>query len=417
MEENKSYKSTRYSIDGHHHGLFIKEARLRKGYRLVEVAEEICDTSYLCKIESGALIPPPGLFSKLVEKLEIQFPSEVRTCHIGIFRKALYQGDLSKITSSLKTDTFHHYEIQMLTFFQAVINHELPKAFTLKKMIDQFYHHFDLKEQQIYLLFSGIYFFKSFEWEQGKTYFEKSLELTHQIQEEDPYLYFELAKYYFQMQKGCLGFSYLERATTEFKKIYEKGWVFRCGILWCKESMKNDDVKNIEKRLEELRKIIDPCENSLQWSYFFNILGMIYEKRGQDIQAEEYYTKSIEPRSDEINEEFIIDAIKFHYRRQNSDQMIKLIERLDLKSLSARSRILVDFYYFKITDETSEYFERFLRKDAIPFAMKALDPQNALLYTKELAKYHRNKLCHKKGVDAYYKWEKFCEEWNLTGMI
>jgi len=248
MKENKNHKNTRYSIDSHHHGLFVKEARLRKGYRLAEVANEICDTSYLCKIESGAVIPPPELFSKLVEKLHIQFPSETRMCPIGVFRKSLYQEDMSVIESGLVNDLFHHYEIQMFNFFQAVINNELSEAFTLKKMIDQFYHHFNLKEKQTYMLFSGIYFFKSFEWEKGKKYFEKSLELTHQIKEEDPYLYFELAKYYFQMQKGCLGFSYLERATTEFKKIFEKEWVFRCGILWCRESMRNDDVRNSTTR-------------------------------------------------------------------------------------------------------------------------------------------------------------------------
>jgi len=144
---------------------------------------------------------------------------------------------------------------------------------------------------------------------------------------------------------------------------------------------------------------------------------MIYEKRGQNIQAEEYYTKSIQHRDGKINEDFIIDTIKFHYRRQNNDQMIKLIEELDLSCLSTRSKMIIDFYYFKVTDEDSEHFEIFLRKDAIPFAMRVLDSQNVSLYTKELIKYHRKKLCYKKVADAYYKWEKFCDELNLTGMI
>jgi len=305
----------------------------------------------------------------------------------------------------------------MINFFQAVLNDELSKAFTIKKLIDQFQHHFNEKEEQFYMLFSGIYFFKIFEWENGKTCFKQSLDLMCQMKEKDPYLYFNLAKYYFQMQKACLGFSYLKYATAEFKKIFEKEWVFKCGILWCRESIRTGDIKSVEMRLEELRKIINSRKDHLQWSDFFNILGMIYEARGQNIQAEEYYIKSIERRDGEINEDCIIDTIKFHYHRQNSDQLIKLIEGLDLSCLSVRSKMLIDFYYFKVTDETSEYFEVFLRKDAIPFAMKGLDHHSVSLYTKELTKYYRNKQSHKKVADAYYKWEKFCDELNLIDMI
>ena len=410
-------KSIRYNIDAHHHGLFVKEARLRQGYRLMEVAEEICDISYLSKIESGIIVPRPDVFEKIAEKLDIKFPSKERMCPIRIFRKALYQEDMNIIESCLTIDIFHHYEIQMINFFQAVINGNLSEAFVLKKTIDQFQHHFNVKEEQFYMLFSGIYFLKNFQWESGEKCFQKSLDLAYQMNEEDPYLYFELAKYYFQMQKTRLGFSYLECAITEFKKIFEKEWAFKCSVLWCRESMQNDDVRNVEMRLEELRKIINPREDHFQWSGFFNVLGMICEKRGQNIQAEEYYTRSIEPRDGKIDENFIIDTIKFYYYRQNNTQLLKLIEKLDLNFLSLRSRLLIDFYYFKVTDETSEYFEKFLKKDAIPFAMKGLDYRSAALYTKELTRYYRNRQSHKKVAEAYYKWEKFCDKLNLIGKI
>ena len=416
MKINK--KSIRYSIDKHHHGLFVKEARLRHGYRLTEVAAEICDTSYLSKIESGIIIPPPDIFEKIAKKLRIQFPAEERMCPIDTFRRSIYQDDASIIESCLINNNFHHYEIQIINFSQAVLNDDLSEAYFIKKTIDQFQHHFNEKEEQFYKLFSGIYFFKVFEWEEGKECFKKSLELAFKIKEEDPYLYFNLAKYYFQMQKTCMGLSYLERATAGFKRICEKAWVFKCGILWCREAtIRIGDIKGVEMRLEELREIINPRKDHLQWSSFFNILGMVYEKRGQNIQAEEYYTKSIEQRDGKINEDFIIDIIKFHYTRQNIAQMIKLIEGLDQSCLSTRSKMLIDFYYFKGTDETNEDFEIFLRKDAIPFAMKRLDHRSVALFTKELTKYYRDRISHKKVADAYYKWEKFCDKVNLISMI
>ena len=415
MRINK--KSIRYSIDKHHHGLFVKEARLRRGYRLTEVAAEICDTSYLSKIESGSIIPQLEVFEKLAEKLNIQFPSEERMCPIDTFRKFLYQEDVGILEACLNNNCFHHYEVQMISFFQAVLDDELSKAFTLKKLIDQYRHHFNEKEDQFYMIFSGLYYFKVFEWDSGKKCFKNSLDLMCQMNEEDPYLYFELAKYYFQLQKTCIGLSYLERATTEFKKMLEKEWVFKCGILWCKESIRTGDINAIETRLEELKMIINSSKDHLQWSSFFNILGMIHEHRGQNIQAEEYYTKSIEQRDGKVNEDFIIDVIEFQYRRQNNTQMVKLIEGLDLNCFKTRNKMLADFYYFKVTDVTSEHFESFLRKDAIPYAMKGLDHKSVSLYTKELTKYYRNRLSHKKVAEAYYKWEKFCDEVNLTSMI
>jgi len=412
----RNKKNIRYNIDKHHHGLFVKEARLRHGYRLTEVADEICDASYLSKIESGIIIPPLEVFEKISEKLNIQFPSEEHMCPIDTFRKFLYQED-KIIMESCLNNNFHHYEVQLIKFFQAVLNDELLEALSIKKIIDQFQSHFNEKEEQFYMLFSGIYFFKVFEWEKGEKCFRQSLDTMFQMEEEDPYLYFNLAKYYFQVQKTCLGLSYLERATTEFKKIYEKEWVFKCGILWCRESIKTGDIRAIELQLDELRKIINPNENHSQWSDFFNILGMIHEKQGKNIQAEECFAKSIEKRDGTTNEDLIIDVIEFHYRRQNNGQMVKLIEGLDPSCLSVRSRNLIDFYYFKVTDETSENFESFLKKDALPFAVKGLDYQSVALYTKGLTKYYRNRFSHKKVADAYYKWEKFCDELNLFGMI
>ena len=415
MRINK--KSIRYSIDKHHHGLFVKEARLRHGYRLTEVAAEICDTSYLSKIESGSIFPQLEVFEKLVEKLNIKFPPDDRLCPIDTFRKFLYQEDMGIIQASMNDNNFHHYEVQMISFFQAVLSDELSHAFTLKKLIDQYRHHFNEKEDQFYMIFSGLYCFKVFEWEEGKQCFKNSLNLMCQMNEEDPYLYYKLAKYYFQLQKTCIGLSYLERATTEFKKILEKEWVFKCGILWCKESMKTGDTSSIEIRLEDLKKIISSSKDDLQWSSFFNILGMIHEQRGQIIQAEEFYKKSIEQRDGKINEDLIIDVIEFYYRSQKYEQLVKLIEEQDLNSFRTRNKMLADFYYFKITDATSDHFESFLKKDAIPYAMKGLDHRSVSLYTKELTNYYRNRLSHKKVAEAYYKWEKFCDEVNLTSMI
>jgi len=410
-------KNIKYNIDGHHHGIFIKEARLRLGYRMVEVANGICDVSYLSKVESGTIVPPPAVFLKLADKLRILFPTKAHQCPIDIFRMSLYQEDLSIIKSYLADDVFHHYEILMINFFQAVLNNDLFEAFNLKKIVDQFSHHFSEKEEQNYLLFSGIYFFKNFEWERGRECFKKSLELAASAKIEDPYLCLQLAKYYFQIQKVYLGFSYLERATAEFRKIFQKEWVFKCDILWCQAAVRNGDPLSANLRLDEVQKLVDPLKSHLQWRDLFNVLGMIYEKRQQNSKAEEYYIKSIEEKGGKVNEEFIVEIMRFYYERQKYNQLINLTEKLNLGNFRIQNRLLIDFYYFKIADGRSENFEEFLRKDAIPFAMKSLDFQNAMLYTKELMQYNRNEARYKKVTDVYYKWETFSKEIDSAGII
>jgi len=412
MKLNK--KNVKYGIDNHHHGLFVKEARLRHGYRLSEVAEEICDASYLSKVESGRLFPRVEVFEKIVKKLDIKFPTGERICPISIFKQALYQGNMEMMKPYLTHDGLHQYEIRLIDFFRCVMTDDLEAAAILVKDLEQFKFHFDQEEEHTYLLFAGVYFFKIFEWEKGKQYLEKSCNIK---KEENPYLCLQLAKYYFRVQKACMGFIWLDRAISEFRRTFEQSWVFECDMLWCRESISNGDVGAVEGKIEEWKRLIDPSSSNPQWSDIFNILALLREENGRYKEAEELHLKSIEKRDGKIQEICFIDTIKFYYHRQKRSKLIQLIERLKISELSVENRILVDFYYLKFTNEDSECFENFLKKDAIPYAMAGLHHQNATLYTRELIKFYRRKTSYKKVSDAYYELEKFCDTLNLIRKI
>jgi len=415
MKINK--KNIKYTIDDHHHGLYVKEARLRLGYRLSEVADEICDVSYLSKIEAGRMIPSVEVFEKIVEKLEIQFPSEKQLCSVDLFRKALYQKDMNLILPYLTHETLHHYEIRMLEFFRYVELGQLEKATVVKDEIDQFRFHFQPKKEQAYLLFAGVYHLKSCEWVKGKQHLEKSFKLMEKNKEEDPYLYLQLAKYYFRVEKAFIGFIWLERATTEFRRMFEQKWCFECDMLWCKESLNNGDVDAVEVKIEEWKKLLAPSYQNTQWDRIFNITALFHEKKENYELAESYHLKSIEKTDRKIQEICLIDTINFYYHRQKRAHLIKLIEKLNLSELNAENRTLIDFYYLKLTEEGSEFFESFLKKDAIPLAAKRLDRKKVILYTKELTKYYRGKLSYKKLSDAYYELEKFLDALSLAGKV
>jgi len=413
MKINK--KNIRYSIDDHHHGLYVKEARLRHGYRLSEVAEEICDASYLSKIESGRIIPNIEVFEKIVARLKIQFPTKKHQCPVDLFKKALYQEDVDAILPYLNHDAFHHYEMRMLEFFRYVEKEELEKATEIKNEIDQFQFHFHSKEEQAYLLFAGLYYLKTSNWEKGKAHLENSYKLMVENEEEDPYLCLQLAKYYFRVNKACVGFVWLERAATEFKRLFEQKWSFKCDMIWCKEMLENGDVNTVEAKMKEWKILLSTSSDSEQRQRLNNVWALFYEKREDYDLAEKHFLESIEEKGVLIQEICLIDAISFYYRRQRKKELIKLVDGLNLSELKPENRALIDFYYLKFTDEESEFFEIFLKKDAIPMAEERFDYPKMTLFTKELTKLYRRKFSYKKLTDAYHGLEKFCEALVLAG--
>ena len=410
-------KNIRYNIDDHHHGLFIKEARLRQSYRVVALTDGICSPAYLSKIEAGITIPAPDMFEKMAQRLKIQFPTGHCNGLVKTVRQFIYEERIDELQHYLTGDSLHDYEKQLGRFFQAVLLKDYEQAAQLKKLIDQFSHHLNAEEQQFYLLLNGISSFDNFEWERGKKYFKRALDLMFKLKIDDPYLYYQLAKYYFQTQNVSLGFAFLERATTEFKKLYAKDWVFRCGVLKCREYIKNNEIENAKAGLESLKRIVTSNQDKPEWSDIFNIQALIYEQLSECHEADFYFTKSLETTMGVTNDDYLLDAIKFYYNGQKNKKMLQLIERLDLNALSQRNRILADFYYFKATHVKQDDFELFLRKEALPYAIRTLNARDVNFYTKELTALCRGNLRHKRAAEAYYKWEKFRDGIEQNGVI
>jgi len=410
-------KNIRYNIDDHHHGLFIKEARLRKNYRITALSDGICSPSYLSKIEAGVTIPALDIFEALAERLGVKFPAKQCNGLIKTFRQLIYEDRTNEIDGYLDGDSLHDYEKQLGQFFQAVLVKNYEQALSLKKLIDQYLHHLNAAEEQFYMLFTGIYSFGNFEWERGRKYFKRSLDLMFQLQIDDPYLYFQLAKYYFRTQNVSLGFAFLERAVSEFKILYAKNWVFRCGVLKGREYIKNNEIENAKIVLDFLKKIVSSDQSQLEWSDIFNIQALIYEHQAKHIKADNYFNNSILPRTEVVKADYLIDAIKYYSNNHKTNQLLKLVERVNLENLSKNNRILIDFYYLKATNVDPDDFEMFLRKEALPYAIKTLNAQEVTMYTKELTGIFREKRRHKKAAETYYKWEKFRDGIEQNGII
>lgn len=410
-------KNIRYNIDNHHHGLFIKEARLRTNYRVVALTEGICSPSYLSKIEAGLAIPSPAIFEKLASRLGIKFPVGECAGLIKTFRQLIYNNQTSKIPSYLAGNSLHDYEQQLGYFFYAVIVNDHDQAKRRQQLIDQFANHLNDEETQFYKLFLGIHAFARLEWENGKKHFKCALDLMFQLDFVDPYLYFQFAKYYFLTQNTSLGFTFLQRTIDEFKNLYAKEWVFRCSVMKTREYIKNNELQNAKSELVVLENMIFGNRDTPEYRDILNLQGLLYERFAQRQQAGLCLESCIKVPTGISNQDYQIDVVKFYYHSGQIIKLLKLIERIDVNLLTESNRFLVDFYYLKATAVKPDELELFLRKDALPYAIKAMNARDVALYTKELTSLCRQTSRHKKAVDAYYKWEKFREGIEQYGMI
>jgi len=403
-----SNRNIKYHIDAHHHGLYVKEARLRQGYKLAEVANNICDTSYLSKIESGRLIPSPEIFEKISERLNLEFPPEERLCPMDVFKDAMYEENMAIIDEHMSKNECHHYERQLIEFFRAVLDDVRDVARKIKAHVDQFQSHLSAKEESIYLLFVGLYSLKRYKWKEAEHAFKQALALAAVTKEKDPYLLMTLGQYYFKVGKMCLGFSYMEDAIVEFKRVFARKWVFHCEIMLCLEYLQVGNVTAVKDKLDMIKRLIEPGEKDLKKNIYYTLVAAVYEHEQKFILADDYYERSVAFVDGKRDERALIAQIAYLYRRQNYENMLKLVYTIDQTTVSELTRLMIDFYAYKATDPLSGDFEAFLRKDAIVYADKTLDYRHMDLFTKELSSYHRHKMSHRKVAEAYYRWEQFC---------
>jgi len=394
-------KSIYYNVGPHHHGLFIREARLRLGYRLAEVAAEICDTSYLCKIEKGTVTPNEQLFIKIAKRLEIDIPQmEVEWINSGI-KNFLYLGELKEVGKNIDKDQLKTHEWHLLEFIKAVLRKDNLNVRKLKKMVDEWSYLLIDKEKQIYDLFISIYFVAESQWEEAGKHLAESLRASKRLNIQDPVLDIYLAYYYFHTENLCAGFYHLEQADALFRKKCARYWVIKCDLLWCTERIKAGVIDEVEIRLNGLSNMLDTEGDSLSLSEINSIWGLFYELRNQTELARQYYLKSIDLNQTKELEHCVIRMMDFFYRQNQIRELLDFLNHLATSELSRNGRALVEFYHFKAHKDESKVFENFLIKEAIPQGKKTTSLKYVTLHMQELIKIYRRRMHYKKEADVY----------------
>lgn len=136
-----------------HPGAIIRDKRLHLNLTLSELAEHICNTSTLSKIETGNHKATPLLLSKLYEKLNIiEVPSLQLTDWLAPIRVKLYQHDLIAL-HQLNLNTSFHYQARLIKFASSVLNKDYVQAQKQTLILQKMMTYMSLEELQFYYLF------------------------------------------------------------------------------------------------------------------------------------------------------------------------------------------------------------------------------------------------------------------------
>ena len=405
----KSRRYTDINIESgytnHHKGFFVKEARLNQGYTLEEVSKNICTASYLSKIESGVATPNKEMIEKLKTRLIIKFPKHGNNNRwVDMIRTAIYHDDLAFLKKYQSLDCTCIYQKTLVNFFIAVLDGDYRLADSCKKFVDKLESHFLPNELQFYYLFLSIHYWNNGQAKLGFGYARLAFDISRRLGIDDPYLFFNIAKYYFQIENLHLGFSYLEKALVMFKDFYATKWIVRCELLLCKEKLKVGDFLDVEERLDILENMFKCSDDFGSHSDLSNVKGMFLEYSGDYDGANRYYLQSLEQSKDAENECSVIGVVRIYFHQGKFSELRSFVEGIDAKGFRGGAMQELEYYYFKSEEELGSDFIAFLRKDAIPQAIDDWDLYRLEKYAQEMMDHYERNNKYKAAVESYRLW-------------
>jgi len=398
-------------------GLIIKEARLRNEYKTSELAKNICAENYLIKIEKGLIVPTSEIYTNLIKRLKIDVPKNYKDNYLKLFRNALYSEKLDEFSYQISKLPILEYERFILKFILAVINNENAKVIITLKHIRKFIHLLSPFELQNIYLFKGLHNLHLGHYQQAESDWIKSLELCKKENIVDPYLYYQLAKQYFRVQSLYYGFYYLKKATKEFEKLYLLKMFMKCKILFCLETIRQKDYITTKKNLIVIKKIlsIQPDKDVQLWYEFINFSCNTNHKDDDEIRL--FYERHISIGCGEYLFNVVLSYIEEFLSRQKNKDVIKLIDRLNMKQFSEQQQNLIDFYYYLVKRVPDSELLIFLKEDAIPLAKKHFDVYALELYKNTCIEIFKKMGSYKRISEMYAEWDQISTEIKRLGFV
>lgn len=381
-----------------HPGALIRDKRLHLNLTLSELAEHICNTSTLSKIETGDYKATPLLLSKLYKKLNmIEVPSLQLTNWLEPIRVKLYQHDFIAL-NQLNLNTTFHYQERLIKFTSSVLNEDYVRAQKQILMLRKMMTYMSLEELQFYYLFLGRYYTALNEGLLAKNYYHLSYEIANTITLSDPLLFLSLAEYYSLSNNSFKASHFAVEALSKFKEYYSLKYTIDCELLLCYEYTKQGLLPKATSLLDRLCTKLNDSDPYHQRKTLLNRYGDYYVALDDYSSAENMYLQAILDHN--VPSETILSLMKLYYHSSQTHKLKCFLTQIQQKEVdfNRQNYLKYQYYYYLIHHPSSDLLRIFLIKEAIPFAKKQHDRLGLELFSKSLFQIYQARHKYKEAV-------------------
>ncbi|MGG0655689.1 tetratricopeptide repeat protein [Rummeliibacillus pycnus] len=387
-------------------GYIIKSERLKQQITQKALAQDICSTSYLSKIESGKQIPQDEVKNALIKRLHINLD-----CYIdvdeeqfmedsyNVMKKVMLKNDPSEIKQTIehyqsmnlefsKVENFYSFNLSL--FRMLLLSDEpLEKIDTLLNAFKTMEE--NLNDRQMFFYYTNCYLYchRSKKYKTGLSFLEKAGLLLQKIQlikDEKAEYYLMLSTVYHKLYRTFNAIEYAKQALTLYTELGYHQQIVNCYIRLGLSHMQNG---HYNYALEIFDNCYDLCTKyNLEGNYglIYQNLGFLYALEGDSRGAISYYRKSLAVKKDPMRILITIHSMVKEYSKLNNSTSVEtwcqkglqLIEDYSIEEPA--KEYIYHFNIYKIIHHLNN-FDESLIVNAIDFFRLTQDFKNVYKYT------------------------------------
>ncbi|WP_010302813.1 helix-turn-helix domain-containing protein [Kurthia senegalensis] len=351
-------------------GQLIKLHRLKSHMTQQQLADSICSTSYLSKIEKDHAVPKLHIKNALLERLNLSkdvihqineqsFFKDIEHAYMTVL--SLHEAHHARIVYnsfspfSIKfRNTDYFYKTNLYLLHIAIIAEEpIETVQHLIEGIHSIQTHLNAEQQFLYTYNSALYYFKLQRYKDALKAIQRTQNLLadltiHPL--EKGAIYYLQSRIYFYLYEYGSAYTAAKKALTIYRNVDCHDYVLKCynllGII-------NLRYNNFDYALKYL---IDGYEYAVQlgktayYGRFLQNLGLTNSRMQKSKVAIDYYMRSLEKKSDPKRQLISIHSIIKEYSKLEKDEQVvhwsnkglSIIEQNDLQTSN-----LHHYYHFK----------------------------------------------------------------------
>lgn len=409
-------------------GNIIRSERIKQHITQKALAENICSTSYLSKIESGKQIPQDEVKNALLNRLHINLDNYIdvdeeqfmKDSYI-VLKKVLLTNDSSEIKKTIQhyksmnlefnnVSNFYTFNLRLLRLF-LMSDEPLEKMSAFLDAFSTVEENLDCRQKFFYYTNCYLYYSHSKKYKTGLAFLEKAGSLMSEIQldkwEKAEY-YYMLSSVYHKLYRTLNAIEYAHQAMKLFTELDYHQQIVNCYIRLGLSYIQNGHYQYALEIFDNCYNVCSQYDLKENYGKIFQNLGFIYALEGDSRGAISYYRKSLAVKKNPLRILITIHSMVKEYSKLNSTTSVqtwcqKGLQLIEDHHLEKDAKDYVyHFNIYKMIHHLSDFDEKLI-EDAIDFFQQTQNFKNYYKYSILLG----NLLCkngdYKKATEYYQK--------------